>query len=63
MSTYNYIRSSGVRKLAKERGKHCGSDFLRALDELVYRKVINAIEKFNGHRKRLTADLVRRRAE
>lgn len=60
MSKYSYVRASGVKKLAKSHGKHCGRDFLRALDELVYRKIMKAIEQFNGHRKRLTADLLRR---
>ena len=60
MSKYSYIRAAGVRKLAKEHGKHCGHEFLHALDEMIYRKTMAAIEQFNGHRKRLTADLVKR---
>ena len=50
---YTYIRASGVRQLAKENGKKCGSDFLGALDRFVADKVKHCCEIFNGHKKKL----------
>lgn len=58
MATYSYIRASGIRKVAKQYKKQCCADFLNALDRIVYKKVVNACEQFNGHRKRLTTDLL-----
>ncbi len=55
--SYNYIRGSGVRKLAKENGKHCGKDFLQALDRMIYHIVLRAC-KANGNNKRLVAGVI-----
>ena len=57
MSIYSYIRASGVRKLTKENGKHCGKDFLQALDRMLYQIILRAC-KFNGGNKRLSAAVI-----
>lgn len=59
MAKYSYIRASKVRKLVKQYKKQCCADFIGALDKLVHHKIVIACEQFNGHRKRLTADLLR----
>jgi len=56
-SVYHYIRASGVRKLVKEQGKQCSSDFLNALDRQVYAMIIRAC-KANGRNKRLNAGVI-----
>lgn len=61
MATYSCIRASGIRKLAKQYKKQCCADFMLALDKFVYDKVVNACLRFNGHRVRLTADLIGRK--
>lgn len=48
--TYGYVRASGVRKLVKDNGKRCGSDFLHALDCFVYETVLKCVKQFNGHK-------------
>ena len=57
MSKYSYIRSAGIRKLAKENGKRCGSDFLEALERFVYARVVACCKQFNGSKKTLDGTL------
>lgn len=60
MAKYCFIRASSVRKLAKESyGKVCSADFLEELDIFVHLKVGACCKLFNGHRKRLTGDLIK----
>ncbi len=56
-SVYHYIRASGVRKLTKEQGKQCSSEFLAALDRQLYHLIIRAC-KANGGNKRLSASVI-----
>lgn len=57
MSTYNYVRASGVRKLVKREGKRCGRDFLAALDKYIYEKVLSCCRAWNGHKVTLNGGL------
>ena len=59
MAKFCFIRASQVRQLAKDNGKHCSSDFLLNLDTFVRLKVVACCKLFNGHRKRLTGDLIK----
>ncbi len=54
-SSYNYIRSSGIRKLVKDNGKRCGKDFLGGIDRIVYEMVLRAIKVHNGGKVTLDA--------
>lgn len=51
------IKSSSVRKLAKQNGKRVSADFLSALDRYVEQKVILACAEHNGGKKTLDAGL------
>ena len=53
MTTYRYIRASGIRALVKENHKRCGADFLDELNILVYETVCQCVKLFNGHLKTL----------
>jgi hypothetical protein len=59
MAKYCFIRASAVRKLAKDYGKNCSADFLEELDIFIHLKVGACCKLFNGHRKRLTGDLIK----
>jgi len=54
---YHYIRGSGVRQLAKENKKQASSEFLSALDRMVYHIVLRAC-KANGNNIRLAAGVI-----
>jgi len=55
MARYSYIRASGVRLLAKDKGKRCRADFLSTLDRAVWKMVEEACEVSRGE-KTLRAD-------
>ena len=59
MTTYRYIRASGIRALVKENHKRCGADFLDELNILVYETVCRAIKQFNGHHTTLDRTVVK----
>ena len=56
-SKYLYIRGTGIRKLCKEQGKQASSDFLSALDRMIYHIILRAC-KANGGNKRLSASII-----
>ena len=58
MKKHKYIRTSGVKELVNSQGKHCTQDFLDMLDYVVKIKVMNAVKTWNGHRKRLTGNML-----
>jgi len=49
----NYIKVSAVKKLVNIHGKRAGKDFLQALDRLVERKTLEALQEHNGGKKTL----------
>jgi hypothetical protein len=50
-----FIKPAAIKRLAKQRGKRIGKDFLAALDGHLERKVEQALEEHNGGRKTLDA--------
>lgn len=53
----HYIKTANVKKLANLHGKRAGKDFIEALDRLVERKVLEALQEHNGGKKTLDSAL------
>lgn len=53
----HYIKTANVKKLANLHGKRAGKDFIEALDRLVERKVLQALQEHNGGKKTLDSAL------
>jgi hypothetical protein len=49
----HYIKASAIKKLANSHGKRAGKDFIEALDRMVGRKMMEALETHNGGKKTL----------
>ena len=53
----HYIKSSSIRKLAKQNGKRVSKEFLASLDRYIEKKVNEACAEHNGGRKTLDSAL------
>ena len=58
MARYSYIRASGVRKFAKEKGRRCRADFLSTLDRTIFKMVEEACEVSRGEKTLKADDLI-----
>lgn len=57
MASTKYIKTSAIKKLAKERGKRVSTEFLLSLDEYIANKMSTACEEHNGGKKTLDIGL------
>lgn len=53
-----YIKVKAVKQYAKEHKRQASKLFLHSLDVLIEQALNLACSQFNGHRKRLTPDLL-----
>ena len=54
----HYLKASAVKKTFNESGKQLTKDGLFAIDVKVGEFLSKACRQFNGHHKRITADLI-----